>query len=107
MNTNTRPMLVNSDVDSETEEPPPGLDRIGQLVHYKSTPSFNEVAVLLDPDAEVAPGQILGVWHGRRDRKTLTIVQVGSAMEVNPNEEPDLATARDRLGLDRNYAKEG
>jgi DNA helicase HerA-like ATPase len=62
--------------------------------------------VLLDATAEVKPGQFLAAWHGRRDQGLLTILQVGDCHEVNPNEEPQLATARERLGLAASYGGE-
>jgi DNA helicase HerA-like ATPase len=35
------------------------------------------------------------------------MIQVGNCFEVNPNEVPDLAAAREALGLGRGYGKEG
>src|SRR5205823_14371872 len=77
------------------------------VVHWNQSPSFSEVAVHLEPDCEVRPGQFLGVWHGQRGLNVLTVIQVGNCFEVNPNEVPDLAAAREALGLERGYGKEG
>ena len=101
-------LLVVSDAGAEVAPPiPPGLERAGVVTHWNQTPSFTELAVLLSPQHEVKPGQFLGVWHGRRDRPVLTIAQVGNSFEVNPNEQPDLAAAREALGLSRSYGSEG
>jgi len=66
-----------------------------------------DVADLLDPGEDVRPGQFVGVWHGKRQRGILTVVQVANAREINPNEVPELAAARQRLGLPSGYAQEG
>jgi DNA helicase HerA-like ATPase len=63
--------------------------------------------VLLEPDHDVKPGQFLAAWHGRRNSDILTVLQVGNCVEINPNEEPQLAAARERLGLSPGYAGEG
>lgn len=87
-------------------------DRVAQLavvgwaVAHNQTPSFTHVTALLDPGVEAHPGQFLGVVHGR-GRRVITIIQVGNSYEVNPNESPDLVTARTALGLDRRYGREG
>lgn len=100
--------LVVDDVTADrTSSPPEGLTEIGKVVHWNGTPSFAEVTGLLEPGCEVRPGQFLGVWHGRRGINALTTIQVASAFEVNPNEVPDLAAAREALGLGRGYADEG
>lgn len=102
------PQLVSEDASFQPEQDlPTGLTRAGDVVYWEDSPSFNRVAVLLDPEVEVKPGQFLGVWHGRRDPHVLTIVQVADSLEVNPNEAPQLAAARERLGLGRGYAGEG
>ena len=100
--------LVVDDATADVEPPlPAGFELIGRLVHWNHTPSFTEVAALLDPKREVKPGQFLGVWHGRRGVQLMTVVQVANSFEVNPNEVPDLATAREVLGLGRGYGQEG
>lgn len=102
------PHLVPEDA-AATVEPalPPGWTSIGRCVHWNGTPNFEAVAALLEPKAVVRPGQFLGVWHGRRGQQVLTVVQVANALEVNPNEVPDLAAAREALGLGRGYGVEG
>lgn len=84
-----------------------GMEPIGRVAYWNQTPSFSEIAGILDPETEVKPGQFLGVWHGRRGKKALTIVRVGNSFEVNPNEVPELSAAREALGLGRGYGKEG
>ena len=84
-----------------------GMEPIGRVAHWNQSPNFSEIAGLLDPESEVKPGQFLGVWHGRRGKKILTIVRVGNSFEVNPNEVPELSAAREALGLGRSYGKEG
>lgn len=102
------PMLVEERAADVSGIPvPPGLPIIGKVVHWKETPTFTDVAALLDAKAEVKPGQFVGVWHGHRSLSVLTIVQVANCREVNPNEDPELAVARDRLGLSTRYAREG
>lgn len=102
------PMLVSEDAAFEEELIlPPGFTPAGDVVHWENSPSFGRIAVLLGPTIEVKPGQFLGVWHGRRASSILTVVQVADCLEVNPNEVPALAAARDRLGLGRGYAGEG
>lgn len=86
---------------------PPEYVLVGHVVHYNASPSFESVAVLLEPDQDVKPGQLLAVWHGRRKSDVLTVLQVGNCVEINPNEEPQLAAARERLGLSAGYAGEG
>lgn len=100
--------LIVDDASADVEPPlPAGFELIGRLVHWNHTPSFTDVAALLDPRREVKPGQFLGVWHGRRGIHLMTVVQVANSFEVNPNEVPDLATAREVLGLGRGYGQEG
>jgi hypothetical protein len=79
---------------------------VGRAVNWEHSPSFQSVAALLEPYTEVRPGEFLGVLHGR-GIKALTVLQVGSAFEVNPNEVPELSAARAALGLGRSYGKEG
>src|SRR5690348_13524374 len=86
---------------------PEGFTRIGTVTYWNRSPSFGEVAVHLDPAQDIEPGQFLGVWHGRRGRHLITVVQAANAFEVNPNEEPALAAAREALGLSRSYGREG
>ena len=101
------PQLVTSDFSTNTEPViPAAFTQIGRVIHHNNTPSFGQLGVLLEPDAEVKPGQFLAVWHGRRNRHLLTILQVGDCREVNPNEEPQLSAARERLGLASSYAGE-
>lgn len=100
--------LVVHDATEDLEpSPPDGFEEIGRVVHWERSPSFTEVAGLLVPTTEVKPGQFLGVWHGRRGINALTVIQVGNSFEINPNEVPELAAARERLGLSRGYAGEG
>jgi DNA helicase HerA-like ATPase len=100
--------IVVHDATAEADaELPPGFKEVGKVVHRESTPSFLNVAALLDPSFEAKPGQFLGVWHGRRGRSILTVIQVSNAFEVNPNEAPELAAAREALGLGRGYGGEG
>src|SRR5437773_1800276 len=86
---------------------PDGLEVIGHVVHWHDTPSFTELAALMEPTSEVKPAQFMGVWHGRRNRDVLTVVQVANSFEVDPNEVPELAAAREALGLGRGYGGEG
>ena len=83
-----------------------GFVVIGRVVNWEHSPSFTSIAALLEPTYEVRPAQFLGVWHGR-ERNVLTVIQVGDSFEVNPNEVPELAAARSRLGLPRSYGAEG
>jgi DNA helicase HerA-like ATPase len=100
--------LVTHDFTQDASIPLPAtLLPIGKVVHYNGTPNFSGVDVLLNPEIEVKPGQFLAVWHGRRNPNCLTVIQVSNCAEVNPNEEPTLAAARDRLGLNAGYAGEG
>lgn len=100
--------LVTSDFSAKAGPGlPPEYEVVGRVVHYNSSPSFEAVAVLLDPNHDVKPGQFLAVWHGRRKSDVLTVLQVGNCVEVNPNEEPQLSAARERLGLSPGYAGEG
>lgn len=100
--------LVTADFSASNEPAIPTAFRVvGRLVHWNSTPAFRKVGVLLDPHQDVHPGQFLASWHGRRNRAVLTVVQVGDCFEINPNEAPELAAARERLGLQLGYAGEG
>lgn len=102
------PMLVEEKTADAGGIPvPTGLSVIGKVVHWQGSPTFTEAAALLDATAEVKPGQFVGVWHGNRNQRVLTILQVANCREVNPNEDPELAVARDRLGLSTRYAREG
>lgn len=102
------PVLVEDKASDAGGIPvPKGMPVIGKIVHWEGTPSFTEAAALLDAKAEVKPGQFVGAWHGNRDQAVLTILQVANCREVNPNEDPELAVARDRLGLSTRYAREG
>jgi len=103
-----QPHLVPEDATTSVDPGiPPGFVLVGRCVHWNATPSFTALAALLEPKTNVKPGQFLGVWHGRRGLDLLTVVQVGNAFEVNPNEVPDLAAAREALGLGRGYGVEG
>lgn len=86
---------------------PNSLVLVGSLVDFNESPSFLRLACQLEPEAEVKPGQLLAVWHGRRDKSILTVVQVSDCFERNPSEAPELANARKRLGLGQGYAREG
>jgi len=102
------PVLISDkDTSRVTIPPPAGFETIGRIVHWQTTPSFTETAALLNAECDVEPGQFLGVWHGNRGDPILTIIQVANCREVNPNEDPELAVARDRLGLGTAYAREG
>lgn len=101
------PKIVVDDATVDVEPAlPAGFERIGKVVHFNQSPSFTEISALLEPGSEVKPGQFLGVWHGRRCN-VLTVIQVANCFEVNPNEVPDLAAAREALGLGRGYGGEG
>jgi hypothetical protein len=95
--------------DDQVPEPTPtvihGYRVIGRVVNWEHTPSFSNISALLEPYEEVTPGQFLGVLHTRAH--ALTIVQVGNAFEVNPNESPELSAARSVLGLTPSYGREG
>lgn len=102
------PSLVVHDAGFRAETIlPAGLQRVGTVTHWNQSPSFNDIAVLLEPNYDTKPGQFLGVWHGGRGGRTLTIIQVNNSFEINPNEEPSLAAAREALGLSRSYGQEG
>lgn len=96
--------------DADTTSLPPesigGFTVVGRVVNWNHSPSFSDVAALLEPTTEVRPAQFLGVLHGR-ERNVLTVIQVGNSFEVNPNEVPELSAARSALGLGRSYAREG
>jgi DNA helicase HerA-like ATPase len=85
---------------------PAAFEHIGKVVQWEGSPNFLEVAAVLNPACDVRPGQFVAVWHGRRNQPVLTIVQVANCRDVNPNEAPELAVARDRLGLGTSYASE-
>jgi hypothetical protein len=101
------PILVTNSNGTPPLPPPQKFRTIGRVVHWEGTPDFSSAAGLLNHGSDVRPGQFLGVWHGARNQPYLTIIQVTNCREVNPNEEPQLAVARDRLGLGSNYAHEG
>ena len=106
--TDSLPKLVSHDFSADTNPTVPvGFEVVGSLVYFNGTPNFRSVATLLEPEHAVRPGQFLGVWHGRRDQGCLSIIQVADCLEVNPNENPELSTARERLGLGKGYALEG
>jgi len=85
---------------------PEVFKQIGKIVHWQGTPNFLEIAAVLDPRSDVRPGQFVGVWHGKRGHSALTVVQVANCRDVNPNEDPVLSVARERLGLGTAYASE-
>ena len=85
---------------------PTSFQQIGKVVHWEGTPNFLEIAAVLDPHSDVRPGQFVGVWHGKRGHSVLTVVQVANCRDVNPNEDPVLSVARERLGLGTAYASE-
>ncbi len=102
------PELVPHDFRAQTgPRLPEQFVQVGSLVDYGESPSFGRLACQLEPEHEVKPGQLLAVWHGRRDRPLLTVMQVAECVERNPSEEPDLANARKRLNLGQSYAIEG
>src|SRR4051812_39637825 len=95
--------------DFEVHAPPhlpKGAIIVGEITHFRETPNFTSVAVLLAPEHDVLPGQFLCSSHGSR-AATLTTLQVNDCTEVNPNELPELSVARARLGLGKSYAGEG
>lgn len=98
--------LVPFDMAHKGEDSlPAGLKAVGKLVYWNETPNFQEVTALLDAGQDVKPAQFLGVWHGKRN-SSLTIIQVANCHEINPNEEPHISAARDRLGLGPSYSEE-
>jgi DNA helicase HerA-like ATPase len=99
--------LIDDATSDDEPALPSNLRLVCRIVNWSTTPNFTEVAVQLAPLQEVRPGQFRGVWHGRRGFKILTVIQVSNSFEVNPNEGPELAAARDVLGLGRGYAREG
>jgi DNA helicase HerA-like ATPase len=102
------PELVPHDFRADANPAlPNSLVLVGSIVDYNESPSFNRLACQLEPEIEVKPGQLLAVWHGRRNKKIMTIAQVSDCFERNPSEEPELANARKRLGLGQGYAREG
>src|SRR5690348_14208412 len=104
MNPIAVPELVTGDFSVSSDiGVPTAFSQIGRVVHWNSTPSFGHLGVLLDPDADVKPGQFVASWHGRRGKQLLTVLQVGDCREINPNEEPQLSAARERLGLGASY----
>lgn len=106
--TQTLPEIVSHDFRADANPTlPPSLTLVGSLVDYNESPSFGKLACQMEPEAEAKPGQLLAVWHGRRERSIMTIVQVSDCFERNPSEEPELANARKRLGLGQGYAREG
>jgi DNA helicase HerA-like ATPase len=101
------PTLVTYDASHEVHRDPPAHYAVlGSVSHHNATPSFSDVAALLDSGIDTKPGQLICVWHGRRHSGLLTVLQVEDCIEHNPNEEPDLATARRRLGLGDSYSSE-
>ena len=102
------PKLIDDNEGGQAAECPfpTVLEQIGKVVHWQGTPNFLEVAAVLDPRSDVRPGQFVGVWHGKRGHAVLTVVQVANCRDVNPNEDPVLSVARERLGLGTSYASE-
>jgi DNA helicase HerA-like ATPase len=104
----TAPVLIEEAEHIDHGIPVPhGLKVIGKVVYWKDGPNFSEAAAHLNSGSDVKPGQFVGAWHGFRGQPLITVIQVANCREVNPNEEPELAVARDRLGLGTRYAKEG
>jgi DNA helicase HerA-like ATPase len=102
------PRLVEDSRQASAGLPLPArFEMLGRVVHWEGTPDFREVAGLLSSEGEVKPGEFVAVWHGARNCPVLTVIQVGNCREVNPNEDPELAVARERLGLSASYAVEG
>lgn len=105
---NAAPALIEEAENVDHGIPVPlGLKVIGKVVYWKDGPNFSEAAAHLNSGSDVKPGQFVGAWHGFRGLPLITVIQVANCREVNPNEEPELAVARDRLGLGTRYAKEG
>ncbi len=67
------PILVVSDAEAEGEPLPSVFTKVGDVTHWNNSPSFTEITVRLESDSEVRPGQFLGVWHGSRGRRILTV----------------------------------
>lgn len=102
------PVLLIEDAQEDVEPSlPVGFEKVGNVVNWNHSPSFTDVAALLEPGSEVRPGQFLGVLHTRRGHNVLTVIQVANCFETNPNEVPGLAAAREALGLNRRYGREG
>lgn len=102
------PELITDDATANNEiHVPDSFNEIGKVVYWNQTPNFNTVNIHLEPGKEVKPGQFLGVWHGKRNKDTITIVRVANTFEANPNESPELAAARKTLGLGQGYSGEG
>ncbi|WP_156364236.1 ATP-binding protein [Sphingomonas sp. Leaf198] len=83
-------------------EPQPSdrFSRVGMVVQSEGGPSFQKLAILLEPGRDVRPGEFLAVWHGRRGKgDVLTVIQVDDCKEHNPNETPELAHTRRALEL--------
>jgi Helicase HerA, central domain len=105
---NDEPKLVSYDYSMSKARPLPSWAiRVGEVTYHLGTPNFGQLTVKLLPDADVRPGELLGVWHGEREMDSVTVIQVGDCQEVNPNETAVLQTARDALGLAGNYGREG
>lgn len=105
---NAAPALIEEAENVDHGIPVPlGLKVVGKVVYWKDGPNFSEAAAHLNSGSDVKPGQFVGAWHGFRGLPLITVIQVANCREVNPNEEPELAVARDRLGLGTRYAKEG
>lgn len=84
------PELVPHDFRADANPAlPNSLVLVGSIVDYNESPSFNRLACQLEPEIEVKPGQLLAVWHGRRNKKIMTIAQVSDCFERNPSEEPE------------------
>jgi hypothetical protein len=102
--------LLTHDLGQANEPAPPeGFEAVGVVVNSPRSPRFDTVDVLLNAEADVVPGEFLFVLHPSPAHNSVlvTVVQVEDAHEVNPNEAPDLAAARRKLGLNRAYAGEG
>lgn len=93
-------LVPSNPSDNSEPQPPVHFAKVGMVVQSEGGPSFQKLSILLEPDAEVRPGEFLAVWHGRRDKgDTLTVVQVDDCKEHNPNETPELAHTRRALEL--------
>jgi DNA helicase HerA-like ATPase len=83
-------------------------NKIGRVVATEISPSFEAVAVRLDPGKSVRPGQLLFTYlKGDLDSPNkMAILRVSSAKEHNPYEDPLSSHVRDRFQLESTRDKE-
>ncbi len=80
-------------------------DVVGSVVCTPDSPSFSKVAVRMEPDKMLRPGEIVEMIPP--DGSTKHFGRVADAYEYNPHEQIESATIRGVIGLSRNYSKEG